>query len=48
MADQIKGSVRSLPQGQLQNIRRMFEKSCDQENTDENLGEQESENTGII
>ena len=33
MEDQIvKGSIRSLPHGQMQNIRRMFEQQCDQEN----------------
>ncbi|XP_045177331.2 uncharacterized protein LOC123537576 isoform X4 [Mercenaria mercenaria] len=45
MEDQAtKGSVRNLPQGQMQNIRRMFEQSCDQENASEQPGGTESHN----
>lgn len=34
MSEQLtKGSVRSLPKGQLQNIRRMFDRQCEQDNS---------------
>ncbi|XP_060565637.1 uncharacterized protein LOC132724716 isoform X2 [Ruditapes philippinarum] len=47
MEDQlVKGSIRSLPHGQMQNIKRMFEKQCDQDNTiSEQLGEAEPDDT---